>query len=303
MFNKQLYFFIPLLLSITPGLSFSEELVNEPVRTVYADTDTTTIYEKAKDQVYQFQFEEAEELFTICVKREPKNVDYICWLAQTKGFIIDDQHRRGKSALALWDEGSDIFDLYNKALEIDPKTQVARIGQALKLRLMPWVLGGSDTKAEEMYKQICVDYPESIFPVHELGILYIKEKKDPKKALEYFLRVEKMVAGREMTESEQFWIPRTYHQIGHIYLEHLKQPKKALSYLEKACANNENYVEFGIDLAKAYQQTGEHEKAVNALNKSAELYEQLHHKKFKREIIEIAKKLNLPKDWKKQYSL
>jgi tetratricopeptide (TPR) repeat protein len=106
-----------------------------------------------------------------------------------------------------------------------------------------------------------------------------------------------------MTEAEAFWIPRTYHQIGHIYLNHMKQPQKALEYLEKACANNGNYVEFGIDLAEAYRQTGEHEKAVESLEKSASLYEQLHHEKFKRDIIQIAKELKLPKEWIKQYRL
>lgn len=303
MLNTQRLFVLIVLIIHSSLFSYSDEVNIQTVQMVYADTATATVFEKGKDELFQYQLKQAEELFSLCVKREPKNADYLCWLAQTKGFIIDDLHRQGKSALSLWDDGDEIFDLYKKALEIDPKTEVARLGQALRMRLTPWLLGGSDDKAEEMYKQICQDYPDSIFPVHELGILYIKEKDDPKKALEYFLKVEEMVSNREMTESEAFWIPRTYHQIGFIYLKHMKQPEKAVGYLEKACAENHNYVEFGIDLAEAYQKTGEHVKAVAALEKAATLYEQLHHKKFKSDIIEIAKELKLPKEWRKQYNL
>lgn len=304
--RKFFYIFSALLISFST-FSYAEETVsdesNKIIHTAYANSSTPALFEKAKDELFQFNFKDAEELFSLCVKREPKNVDYLCGLAQTKGLIIDDLFRQGKSTLSLLDEGSDIFDLYNKALAIDPKIERARLGEALRLRVTPWLFGGSDDKAEVQLKQIAKDFPNSIFPVHELGILYIKEKHDPKTALDYFLKVEQIVSSRSMTEDEAFWIPRTYHQIGRIYLNNLKQPEKALIYLEKAVLKNCNYVEFGMDLAEAYHQLGKEDQAKEALDKAAVICKQNQHYLFKKDIVKLAREFNLPKDWQKQYNL
>ncbi len=286
---------------------FSIQIVNAEEQSVpqtaLADTDTQVIFERGKDALFDFQLKHAEELFSLCVKREPKNVNYICWLAQTKGFLVDDQHRQGKSDLALFNDCREVFGLYEKALELDPTTERARLGEAVRLRLTPWIMGGNDEKAEQILNQLAKDFPKSIFPLHELGILYFKEKDDYKTALKYYLQTLELAESKPLSEAEKFWLPRTYHQVGHIYLNKMDQPKTAIPYLEKAFSNDKNYVEFGLDLAEAYRKTNQEEKAIEVLERSAQTYYQNEHKKFKNKLLKIARQLDLNQDWQKKYNL
>ena len=49
MYNKVTLFLLTISLFFTPSHSFAEEFYPQIIQTVYADTDTPTIYEKAKD--------------------------------------------------------------------------------------------------------------------------------------------------------------------------------------------------------------------------------------------------------------
>jgi len=286
-------FFSILFIANLPSPSYADAAkITTPVN----DFAVTDVFKKGKDFYLARNYKEAEPLFRQCVKWEPQNAEYLSWLAQTIAFLLADQAMKGASNLTLLPEARKVRELYQEAIDADPKNERARIGYAIILRDIPGLLGGSVKKAESILKGVIKDNPDNIFAYHHLGTLYIRKKNDCQKGLEYLKKVIAISQKKELTPEEKLRLGSTYHALGKTYLEELNDASQAIPYLEKAAQMDEDSVVAFLDLAEAYRIEKQIAKAKDCLLKAVKISAEHDYKRFDGDIKSSAKKLNMKKE-------
>ncbi|MEW6235430.1 MAG: tetratricopeptide repeat protein [Candidatus Omnitrophota bacterium] len=266
------------------------------ITTPINDFSVVEIFKKGKEFYLAQNYIDAEPLFQQCVKLEPKNAEYLSWLAQTIAFLLADQAMKGASNLTLLPEARKVRELYQKAIDADPKNERARLGYAIILRDIPGILGGSIKKAESILKGVIKDNPENIFALHHLGTLYIRKKNDCQKGLECLKKVIAISQKKVLSPEEKLRLGATYHALGKTYLEELNDASQAVPFLEKAAEMNEDSVLAFLDLAEAYRIEKQIAKAKDCLLKAVKISAAHEYKRFDDDIKSSAKKLNMKKE-------
>ena len=283
----------PLLL----GLGFLSFFL--PEKTTYADTILPTdlkpeeAFRRGVEQYIERHFSDAENLFRVCVQAEPKNSEYLCWLAQSTAFTLAERAMRGASNLTLLPEGKAIRNLYTQAIENDPKSERARVGYAVLLRDIPGWLGGNPEKAVAMLQEVLKENPKNIFAMHNLGTYYINQAKDYQRGVEYLDRAVQESQKRTLTPEEQMKLANTYHALGVTYRDHLDSAEKAAQSFEKSLEINPDSVVTLLDLVKTYRQIGRLEPARESLRKAATIIKENRYKRYQRDLTLEAKKLKM----------
>lgn len=242
------------------------------------------------------QYEKAELIFRQCVRTEPKNAEYMCWLAQTMGFLLAEQAMQGVSNLTLLPDGRRVKNLYQEAMKADPHNERARIGYAIILRDIPAILGGSVDKAEKLLKSVLDDNPNNIFAYHHLGTLYIRKRHELQKGMDYLEKVISIAEAKQLTVEEKLKLDNTYHALGKTYLDELRKPEKAIPYFEKAVDLDGASVVELIDLSNAYFMKDHVSKAKDCLQKAAQIVKKNKYKHFSSQLNELAEKMNTEVD-------
>jgi tetratricopeptide (TPR) repeat protein len=275
------------LLSIKTGVS--EEVV---IRSVSADDS----FSKAQELYFQQEFYKAEPLFEECMKLEPRNADYRCWLAQCKAFIMADKAMKGDSKFSLIPLGKSIRELYKDALEVDPNCERAKIGYSTLLRDIPGWLGGSVSQAEEMLTGVLKENPTNIFALHNMGTLLVRKRKEYEKGLDYLEKAIEQEKARELNLEEQRKLSNTYNAIGKTYLEELDNPEKAQTYFERSYALFPKDIVTMLDLIEVYRETKQKEKAKDFLFKALDFAKTNEYQYFYNDIKRAAKKLGVKEE-------
>ena len=158
-------------------------------------------------------------------------------------------------------------------------------------------------EAEKLLLDVTKENPNNLFGWHELGIFYLKARKDYDAALRCFQKAVAIAKSRPLNQEESLWIPRTYYAIGCIYLENKKDAQKALPYLEQCSKNNNCMVEFWLDLAEAYRQLDRDDPARAALREAARITKSFEHTKFTREIVAESRKLKIRDEIRQDFQM
>ncbi len=249
-------------------------------------------FEKGRTYYVQEKFEKAKQCFQHCLDQEPKNSEYMCWMAQTIAFQLGEKAKQGASKLTLIPKGRTIWDLYETAVEINPKSERARIGYAILLRDLPSLLGGDIEKSEKLLKSVIEDNPGNIFAFHHLGQLYIKKKDNPIQGIRYLKQVLEIEDKRELTEEEKKRISGSYNALGKAFIE-MGNIKVAINYLEQAVKRDPDNVVDMLALADAYVKLENKDEAKKTLRDAVAIIEQRNYKRFKDDVRKLAEKLNL----------
>jgi tetratricopeptide (TPR) repeat protein len=269
---------------------------------IYADSpemsglQLSEIFQRGQELYLKQNFTQAETLFRQCVDKEPKNAEYICWLAQSMSYALAEQAMRGASKLALMPIGRTIRDLYFEAVKIDPRSERARLGYAILMRDIPGWLGGDIEKAETTLKKLLEENPHNIFAFHHLGNLYIRNRKEYEKGIEFLKNGLEEAKKRSLTPEEKLFIANTYHALGKVYQENLEDSEKAIPYLKESLAIDEFSVVTRLDLIEAYRSFGQEEEAREVLRTVAEIVRKNKYNRFKRDIELAAKRLKMNKE-------
>lgn len=253
-------------------------------------------FQKGIDLFLAKEFTQAETLFRQCMEQEPNNAEYICWLAQTLGQILGERAKKGASSLSLLPEGRKVNSLYDKAMELDPTNQRARIGHAVILRDIPGWLGGSVKKAEEILRGVLKDNPQNLSAMHFLGTLYIRKYKKYEEGIEYLQQAVDASEKKQLTSEEQYNLSNTYHAIGIAYLENLEKPDRAIPYFEKSLKIEPNSPLALLDAVEAYRETDRLDDAKTALRKAAEIIKKNDYERFNKNLAQEARLLNMKKE-------
>lgn len=253
-------------------------------------------FQKGVDLFLAKDFAQAEGVFRHCLQRKPDSAEYTCWLAQTQGQILGERAMKGASSLSLLPDGRAVNTLYDKAMELDPKNQRARIGHAVILRDIPGWLGGSVKKAEEILRGVLADNPQNLSALHYLGTLYIRKYKKYDEGIGYLEQALETAQKIQPTPEERSNLSRTYHAIGMTYLDDLEKPDKAIPYLEKSLAIEPNSPVALLDAVEAYRSVERVDDAKTTLRKAAEIIKKNEYDRFNKELAKEARKLNMKKE-------
>lgn len=261
-----------------------------------ANTPVEDAFQQGVDLFLDEQYDEAQDVFRQCAERDPKNAEYLCWQAQAKAFGLGERAKRGASVFSLISDGRAVRDLYEKAIEIDPGNERARIGHAVILRDIPGWLGGDLAEAEELLRSVVRDNPNNFYAYHHLGTLYIRKKEKPEEGLDYLQQALQTADGQTLTAEEKLKLAGTYHALGKTYLEELREPVKALPYLEKSRALQPDNVVMLLDLAEAYRAFNMTAKAKDTLRGANDIIKSRDYSHFRDDLVKAAKKLDMRKE-------
>lgn len=238
----------------------------------------------------------AEKAFRHCLEREPSNAEYMCWLAQSMALILAERAMKGATPLSLLPDGRAVNALYDRAMEIDPRSQRARIGHAVILRDIPGWLGGSVKKAEEILRGVLKDNPNNLSALHYLGTLYIKNHKKYEEGIGFLQKVIDTAQTIELTSEERLNLARTHHALGNACLIDLSDPVRAIPHLEKSLEIDARSPVAMLDLSEAYRQAGRTDDAKTTLRQAADIIQKNDYKRFKNDLAKAARKLGMKKE-------
>lgn len=250
-------------------------------------------FHKGQTLFLEEKFTLAEKYFRHCVEQGPGNADYLCWLAQSIAYELRNRIMKGASRFSLLSEGRQVRDLYNKAVELDPKNERALIGQAIMLRDVPRLFGGNVDKSERILNDIIKDNPKSILGHHFLGTFYIRVQKKYDLGIEYLKKAIEIAQSMELTAEEKFNHASSYHAIGKTLLENLNKSGEAVEYLEKSVEIDPDVILPWIDLSEALCQDNKLDKAKDALRKAVSNHTEHEYTYFKKDLIKLARKLKI----------
>ncbi len=288
--------FLPCILFVCFVIPLLSPVETQATSNTSNTLDAEEIFQRGKEFYLEHKFDQAKILFQQCVNQEPKNAEYLCWLAQSMSYALAEQAKQGASKLTMMPEGKMIRNLFTKAVEIAPSNERARLGYAILLRDIPGWLGGDLEEAEKILKELLKENPHNIFAYHHLGNLYIRKEENFKKGIQYLMDGIKEAESRTLASEEQMFLDNMYHAVGKAYLESLEKSEEALPYLEKSFAINSTSVVTMIDLIQAYRNLGRKEKAGEILHKAAEIVKDRKYKRFKKDIELAAKRLDMEKE-------
>ncbi len=285
----QFFFFVCVWSLVSTGIGYSE-----PIHENLGKLSVEEAVEKGKTFFNQEQFDKAEEYFTYSVEKKPDNPDYLCWLAQTKAFILKEKTIKGVSKLSLLGQGRKVKNLYEKAYEIDPRHERARIGYAIILRDIPGLFGGDLSRAEKMLKEVIEDNPESFIAYHHLGTLYIRKHEKLRHGIEYLKKAIEIAESKEdLTLEEKDRLANTYHALGKTFLEELEDSEQAIQDFEKSLKLDDNNVVTMIDLSRAYTLQDKQSNARKYLKNAAKIAAANEYEYFYDDIRSSAKELDM----------
>ncbi|MFB3789238.1 MAG: tetratricopeptide repeat protein [bacterium] len=253
-------------------------------------------YQKGIDLFVKEKYGEAENIFRYLVKEDPQNAEYTCWLAQSLAFTLGERAMRGASKMTLLPDGKTVRDLYVRAMSLDPTSERARIGYAVILRDIPGLFGGDVRKAESILLVVLKDNPKSLAALHHLGTLYIRKYGEYERGLEYLKKAVDIGEHETLSAEDHLQLAKTYHAIAKTYDENLKQPAAAIPYYEKSMQIQSDSVVTLLDLANAYRQDKQIAQAKEIVHKAAELIETRQYKKFRSDLTQIARQLDMKKE-------
>lgn len=190
----------------------------------------------------------------------------------------DDPYLQDDLGQAYMAKGSmeNAVEHFKEALEIDPEYSPARnnLGTAY-MEMENW------EEAIECFTLVKDDltYATPHYPLTNLGFVYYK-LKDYDQSVKYY---------KEALDMEPDF-PMAFHGMGLTYMA-MGKNAEAVTALETAVEKAPKEAPIYIDLGKAYQQSGEFNKAYDAYNKAAELAKDT---KVKTEALDAAKKVWKP---------
>jgi tetratricopeptide (TPR) repeat protein len=253
-------------------------------------------FQKGVDLFLAKDYTQAEGVFRQCLEREPNNAEYVCWLAQTLGLLLGERAKKGASSLSLLPDGRTVNSLYDKAIELDPTNQRARIGHAVILRDIPGWLGGSVKKAEEILRGVLKDNPQNLSAMHFLGTLYIRKYKKYEEGIGYLEQAVETSAKKPITPEEQYNLSNTYNAIGIAYLENLEKPDRAIPYFEKSLKIEPNSPVALLGAVEAYRTVDRIEDAKTTIRKAADVIKKNEYARFSKDLAKEARLLNMKKE-------
>ncbi len=252
-------------------------------------------FKKGVDFFISKDLSEAENVFRYCIEQEPQNAEYTCWLAQTLAFSLAERAKKGASSLSLLPDGRKVKNLYNKAMELDPTCERARIGQAVILRDIPGWLGGSVKKAEEIFLDVLKKNPKSLSGMHFLGTLYTKKLQEYEKGIDILLEAIALSKTMELTEEQKLKMARTYHAVGKTYLDNLNQAEKSISYFKQSLVFDPFSPVTFLDLVEACRETDNLTEAKENLHIVADIIHQNNYKRYNKDLAKAARQLKVNK--------
>lgn len=257
-------------------------------------TEASDTFQQGCNAFYHENYQKAQQIFENLVEQHPQNAEMVCWLAKSKAFQLEEKAKRGASRLTLLPAGREIYNLYNKAVELNPENKRARLGYAIILRDIPArILGGDLEKAETMLKNLLEEDPTYYLAYHHLGNLYIHKKDQVDKGITLLKRAVDVAENHDINRYDKQYLSRTYHAIGKAYLHKKDQPEDAIPFFEKTLEMEPDFISGMIDLVDAYQRTNQKQEANEILGEVASLAKQREYKYFYDDIRDAAKKLGL----------
>ncbi len=255
-----------------------------------------SVFTKGEELYYQEKFDQAKPYFEKSLELEPNNAETMCWLAQTIANILEERAKKGASRFSMISEGEYMWELFRKAVELDPKSERARIGNAVMLRDVPAMFGGNVDEAERILLEVVSENPENVIALHHLGTLYVRKKNEPAKGIHYLREVIRIERQGELNREERMRIPHSYNALGAAFMNHYNKPEVAVEYLEKSVELDPDNVPDLLDLVHAYEAVGKTEQAKKTLRTAVELINRNDHILFKDEAKKAAQKLNMSRE-------
>lgn len=208
-----------------------------------------------KTLFYLRLFDEASEEFEEAISQNEKIADYHFWLAQAYGAKALNSNIFSQLTLA-----GKIKNEYIKALEIDDKHTLARVGLANYYLRAPGIMGGSIEKAYEQ-ANILLKYDE-MRGRYLLAQLYVKENKQTQAEEEY------KILERKYGNQKDFY--DFYNYYGYFLLK-LGRKEEAIQKFKKQIELAPNNANSYDSLGDALVASGRKDEAIIQYKKALEI--------------------------------